>query len=157
MMTKKNVIPFMIGLLVGLLIIGLAFLYLDKMGASKLTTSQKTTKYAPLKLGWGDSVGKLNLDSIKPFIAAENIKIITFIDENGGFLVANTLGEEISGWCRMEGTNVGDACSKIKDGSRLVHFNEMTTFMTQASPYRYYMKIDGYTICIDLVTGQLCQ
>lgn len=148
MITKKNVIPFLVGLLVGLLIIGLFFLTSDKMDASRSTSIEKIDEYDPVRTGWSKDFGTLNLDPIKPFLISENIKIVTFINENGGFLVANVRGEEISGWHQMDGTKVEGAFSEIKDGSKLVNFNQMTIFATQASPQVEYIKIDGYSVAV---------
>lgn len=152
-MNKKNAIPFLVGLLCGLLILGVVFFSTDKVQSVNAHTTDVKDPYSPIKVGWSETVegGKLDFSAIRKFMELEQIKLVTFVNENGGFLLSNANGEEfdLKGWRQMTGTKVGSEGIPIRDGSRLTTFNQMTIFKTQGSPSQIFIPIDGFIICID--------
>ena len=156
MITKNNFIPFLIGLLVGVLIIGLVFFNTDRFENGTSASTTRAAANSPLKEGWEATFGKLNFESIKDFIAKENIKIVAFINDKDGFLISTSQGTEITGWCTMNGTEVGSECSWIKDGSKLAYFNQVAIFSTVASPDYVWINVGGTLTCYDTSTGRKC-
>jgi len=156
MINRSNAVPFLIGLIVGLLIIGLVFVSMGKIEKPRSLNKTEAIENPPLKSGWGDTYGILNFDPIHEFIEKENIKIVAFFNDNDGVLISKANGEEITGWCTMNGTAVDGDCSWIKDGSRLAYFNQMAVFTTEASPGYVWIKIGGKLICYDTRTGKKC-
>lgn len=137
---KRQGVPFLLGLGIGILVL-LAILFL--FGVEAFSGSKKwgkgdkpdvtQEKYPTLHLDDKDWV-KVDLGSAQNFIKEKGIMVVTFIDEKGGFYIADRNGEKIRGWCRREGTQIPDGdCQKLK-AERITNFNSLTTFTTEASP-----------------------
>lgn len=157
MITKKrDVTIFFAGLFIGLLILALLMFVINwnSFGKKEVATGDKdSSEYADVHLLDWEGV---DIESAKPFIADKMIQVIAFVDEKGGFYIANKEGKKIEDWCQRDGTKIGGKCSNLT-AKTFLYANQLTFFITTGSPYQMNIVNGGYSVCIDPNTGMPCQ
>jgi hypothetical protein len=144
---KGRGVPFLFGLVIGILafLIFLLLFGVESISSSKNEDNREVVdnENQTLYQGWKS----VDLKSAQKFIIDKGVKVVTFIDEKGGFYVANIDGIEIKGWCHREGTQVPDKdeCQDLK-AEKITNFNELITFTTEASPGCLNMILGGYSV-----------
>ena len=141
---KKNLAPFVIGLVVGILVFFLFLvLFGDKLNLQPDGRDSAQVEPSPtLHLDDWDGV---KLESAADFIQEKQIETIAFIDHRGGFYIADRTGAKLTGWCKQNGTSIPEPCSTMH-AERITDFNQLTVFITEASPGCPFISAGGMAI-----------
>ena len=154
---KRDMGIFLAGLVLGLLILILFyFIALKQSDADNNDPGSGrgyTSEYDDVHIADWDGV---DIKSAQPFIKEKSIQVIAFVDENGGFYIANRNGEKIEGWCKRDGTKIGEKCSDLL-AHKFLYANQLTFIITEGSPGRTNIINGGSSICIDPKTGRPCR
>ncbi len=146
---------------VTVLSVTMLFLIVQCNGQKNVTAGDYQLPDSPLVIGWGLSGTPLDFSTIKGFLAEKKISIITFVAADGTVFISNQEGFEVLP-CNYDPEKktivFPDNCLALK-GKTITStgFSPAATLVTTGSPDCITIKIGGYKIQIDPVTGKRCK
>jgi hypothetical protein len=145
---------------VTVLSVAMLFLIVQCNGQKKLTAAEYQLPDSPLVIGWGPSGTPLDFSGIKGFVAEKEISMIILVAADGRAYISNREGREVLP-CNydLEKKTIffPDNCLDLKGKTiTSVGPTPSTTVVTTGSPNCITIKIGGFKIQIDPLTGKRC-
>ncbi len=145
---------------VTVLSVAMLFLIVQCNGQKKVTAQDYQLPESPLVIGWGPSGTPLDFSGIKEFLAEKKISIVTFVAADGRTYISNREGFEVLP-CNYDPEKktiiFPDNCLALK-GKKIKSMGPTpsTAIVTTGSPDCITIKIGGFKIQIDPLTGKRC-